>query len=722
MIRYSPSFPILVLLGSALTSGAILQSAVIREGQAHRDAITQMALAPDGRTLLTASEDGQVLSWDASTLAPQRVLRSEDQPVTALALTTNGMRFLMGRYDGTVEVFSLQTGNSIGSISGFGARITTIVVAADGETALIAAMDGNARSVRLSDRALRNNFGGSDASVIGMVYSGNAAFMAQYCLDSFARVWRLSTNRVARNFNELPGRPIAAAFSSDNANLHLATRDGAVLGYAIESGSATVESTLPLEEDEEVTAGAARGNGSLVLGTSGGRILLWTPAGGGSVSVLATVGHTVRTVLTGEARWYAGLGSGSLAAGTYDGEELRMAAAGSLGAVFAVSPGGEWMARAVGSAVTLHALPTLTEVATHTLPLGGAGALAFDLRSDRLIVGGDAADPSVRWLELPSLQERALQDGPSGGVEALVLNADGSRLAVLGAPGGNALMTGTEPSSPLQVVSADGEGLRDGVFSAAGGYFEAVRGVLGENSLVRVSLTTGAVSPVDLGPDLGQIAFAADGQAYAATVKTAQGFRLEVRSFDGTTVLNQTDIGPGAHALHWSQWRESFVALTGDRLVALGPEGEAVVEVLGGDSHVWREAASIGSDIYLAWQTEGGAVSVSGHPLSPIIEGFPGASFQVEDPRIFDLPGIGAVLGSSYPWLWAPDHSWFYCLAESPSSHWWWMGPTLGWVWTHPSAYPFLWSSERGDWLFYYLGSSDPRFFYAFDLQDWVTD
>lgn len=69
-------------------------------------------------------------------------------------------------------------------------------------------------------------------------------------------------------------------------------------------------------------------------------------------------------------------------------------------------------------------------------------------------------------------------------------------------------------------------------------------------------------------------------------------------------------------------------------------------------------------------------------------------------------------------WQNHPSHGWVYIASVSPGNIWAW-NEAMDWIWTAPGVYPWVYSSYRGEWLYYVLGSSGPRWFYASTDADW---
>jgi len=92
---------------------------------------------------------------------------------------------------------------------------------------------------------------------------------------------------------------------------------------------------------------------------------------------------------------------------------------------------------------------------------------------------------------------------------------------------------------------------------------------------------------------------------------------------------------------------------------------------------------------------------------------FPG-SFRIDDTNWVIQPPFGLFWLSRLPWVYSPNHGWWWTQIATPENSWWFYDSELGFLWASRSAYPYLYSADTQDWLFYDEGSTDPRFFFDF--------
>jgi len=120
----------------------------------HKSGIRDLAFTPDGRSLLTADEDGLVVRWDLHDgEAVGQVLGHHRQAVVRLEVAPDGRRLLTASLDKTARLWDIPTGRELAVFSHRGA-VTEASFSAGGERVFTqSATDGTARLWSLEPHA-----------------------------------------------------------------------------------------------------------------------------------------------------------------------------------------------------------------------------------------------------------------------------------------------------------------------------------------------------------------------------------------------------------------------------------------------------------------------------------------------------------------------------------------------------------------------------------------
>ena len=117
------------------------QLAILRQDVPIRTA----EFSPDGRRIVTASADQTARIWDADTAKPLRVLSGHDDFVWSAAFSPDGRRILTASFDQTVRVWDAETAKQLTVLTGHGDNVWWAAWSPDGQRIVTASFDRTAR-------------------------------------------------------------------------------------------------------------------------------------------------------------------------------------------------------------------------------------------------------------------------------------------------------------------------------------------------------------------------------------------------------------------------------------------------------------------------------------------------------------------------------------------------------------------------------------------------
>jgi len=115
------------VVGTPLTSSEVWQERVLRDG--HAAAVRQVVLSPDGRLLISCSEDGQVIVWD---FARRQRLQTLKLLAHKIAFSPDGRWFATGGQDGAVIVWDTERRVPLHVLRDHRTEIGALTFSADG--------------------------------------------------------------------------------------------------------------------------------------------------------------------------------------------------------------------------------------------------------------------------------------------------------------------------------------------------------------------------------------------------------------------------------------------------------------------------------------------------------------------------------------------------------------------------------------------------------------
>jgi WD40 repeat protein len=169
-----------------------------REGQ--ESAIRAVAVAPDGSSIVTGSDDGITRVWGASDGRELFRLPGEDTGefnsagIVIVGMMPDGDRIVTGSRDGTIRVWDVKTHKMVLQLpKGQRAALRTLAVTPDGSRIVIGLADGNVEVWTANRGEIVLSFKAHDRSIRDVAITSDSSRIITSSDDGSARVWAAST-------------------------------------------------------------------------------------------------------------------------------------------------------------------------------------------------------------------------------------------------------------------------------------------------------------------------------------------------------------------------------------------------------------------------------------------------------------------------------------------------------------------------------------------------
>lgn len=237
----------------------------------HTAKIMDIAVAPDGDTIATASWDATIglsSQKDAQTSADKtsqlkRKLKGHKSGVNALAFSQDGQRLYSASVDGTIREWSYTEETTVSRVivkHGFGVN-ELVVNDADGWLAY-GATDGGTRMIDLKTGAQIADFTLDRRPILSLAYDPQAQRLAAGDGQGFIMMIDTNALKITHDFRATSRGPIwALAFSSDGQNIHAGGIEDIVYSWPVDTldkHAGMSSETRSFLEDPETLANGER--------------------------------------------------------------------------------------------------------------------------------------------------------------------------------------------------------------------------------------------------------------------------------------------------------------------------------------------------------------------------------------------------------------------------------------------------------------------------------
>ncbi|MHB8519482.1 MAG: protein kinase domain-containing protein [Limisphaerales bacterium] len=301
-----------------------------------------LAFSPDGQTLAyTENEAGDIVLWNVRDQSVLRRLKGHSRFATALAFTPDGRLLVSGSNDRTVKVWNVASGVERTTLTNYSIGLTGAVLSPDGKMLATAANRGGQRITVQEMPGGREiiRLQGHKNWVNHMAFSPDERTLLSGSSDGTVRLWNLTTPPQETGHRQFPtgvdelGEGSSPAYSLSPDGRHLLTIFTNQTFSLWELPALTESPRHPLPVGRACCAALATGGQLAAFVTTNGDVVFW---------------HAE----TEETNWFARPTTNRMTRAVFSPDGKRFAVAGALGVSACDVPGGR----------TLFTLPIADEV------------------------------------------------------------------------------------------------------------------------------------------------------------------------------------------------------------------------------------------------------------------------------------------------------------------------------------------------------------------------
>ena len=177
--------------------------------------VTASCFSPDGRFLLTGSNENTAKLWDAATGQEIRSLKGHPDTVTSVGFSPDSRQIVTGDRDATAKVWDTSTGKEILTLRGHTGYVTSVCFSPDGKRILTGSWD---KAVKLWNAATGqeiHTFQGHTGYVTSVCFSPDGKRILTGSWDASARLWNASDGKQLLVLQGHAGYVNSACFSPD---------------------------------------------------------------------------------------------------------------------------------------------------------------------------------------------------------------------------------------------------------------------------------------------------------------------------------------------------------------------------------------------------------------------------------------------------------------------------------------------------------------------------
>jgi len=194
----------------------------IRTFSGHTNRVYSVAFSPDGKQIISGGGygDNTIKLWDVASGWEIRTFSGHNEAVESVAFSPNGKYILSGSEDKTIKLWDAATGREIKTFIGHKDHVNSVAFSPDGKQILSGSgsYDDSDNTVRLWDIASGREiktFSGHTEYITSVAFSPDGKQVLSGSWDSMVKLWNISSGQELRTFSENEDSVVSVAFSPD---------------------------------------------------------------------------------------------------------------------------------------------------------------------------------------------------------------------------------------------------------------------------------------------------------------------------------------------------------------------------------------------------------------------------------------------------------------------------------------------------------------------------
>ncbi|KIJ55996.1 hypothetical protein M422DRAFT_78458, partial [Sphaerobolus stellatus SS14] len=234
---YTPKFNNTIALQSGQLQHWPAQQAIL---PGHTDLVQSVAFSPDGKCIVSGSDNKTIQIWDAET--GENVgepLEGHTGGVVSVAFSPDGKHIVSGSYDKTIRIWNAETGKSVGGpLEGHTGGVGSVAFSPDGKHIVSGSSDN---TIRIWDAETGKNMGepleGHTCCVGSVAFSPDGKHIVSGSFDQTIRIWDAETGEnVGEPLKGHTGWVVSVAFSPDGKRIVSGSFDKTIRIWDSETG------------------------------------------------------------------------------------------------------------------------------------------------------------------------------------------------------------------------------------------------------------------------------------------------------------------------------------------------------------------------------------------------------------------------------------------------------------------------------------------------------
>jgi WD40 repeat protein len=256
-------------IGVNASMGAVLQTL-----EGHTDSVTSVAFSPDGKQIVSGSDDTTIKLWDAVTGAVLQTLEGHTYYIRSVAFSPDSKQIVSGSSDKTVKLWDTVTGVVLQTLEGHTDYVESVAFSPDGKQIVSGSSDNMVKLWDTVTGKVLQTLEGHTDYVKSVAFSPDGKQIVSGSDDNTVKLWDTVTGKALQTLEGHTGLVFSVAFSPDGKQIVSGSYDETVRLWDIAIGQQVLP-TLEGHTDSVYSVAFSPNNKQIVSGSCDNTVRLW---------------------------------------------------------------------------------------------------------------------------------------------------------------------------------------------------------------------------------------------------------------------------------------------------------------------------------------------------------------------------------------------------------------------------------------------------------------
>ncbi|NCR32919.1 MAG: NACHT domain-containing protein, partial [Microcystis aeruginosa L211-101] len=202
----------------------------------HNGSVNSVSFSPDGKTLVSGSDDNTIKLWNVETGQEIRTLKGHYNSVRSVNFSPDGKTLVSGSVDNTIKLWNVETGQEIRTLKGYDSSVNSVNFSPDGKTLVSGSNDNTIKLWNVETGKEIRTFKGHDSSVNSVNFSPDGKTLVSGSWDKTIKLWNVETGQEIRTLKGHDFYVNSVNFSPDGKTLVSGSADNTIKLWNVETG------------------------------------------------------------------------------------------------------------------------------------------------------------------------------------------------------------------------------------------------------------------------------------------------------------------------------------------------------------------------------------------------------------------------------------------------------------------------------------------------------